>query len=94
MNKRFYLRLTKGSAKKERLPKTIIIKVCAVQVIHPKANPDSFVTPNVASIKATEKGYIPIPPLEAEIAKPPITKEGNNAFRPSVDVSGTVHFTT
>ena len=56
MNKRFYLRLTKGSAKKERLPKTIIITVCAVQVIHPKANPDSFETPKAASIRATEKG--------------------------------------
>jgi hypothetical protein len=48
--------LTKGSTKKERLPKSIIINVCDVHTIQPKARPDSLEIPKADSIKATENG--------------------------------------
>lgn len=48
--------LTKGNIKKDRLPKTVIIIVCDVHIIHPNERPESFGTLNEVSIMATENG--------------------------------------
>ena len=49
----------------------IIIAVCAVHIIHPKAFPVTSSMPNKDSAPATATGYNPTPPLVAAIENPP-----------------------
>ena len=52
----YFLEFTKGNIKKDRLPKTEIIIVCDVHIIHPNERPESYETLNEVSIIATENG--------------------------------------
>ena len=57
-------------------PKTTIISVCEVHIIHPKAKEASSEMPNPIRIALTATGYIPTPPLVAEIENAPAIKAG------------------
>lgn len=70
------------------------IMVCDIHMIQPKASPDTSLIPKTAKDELTAMGYIPIPPLVADMANAPAVKATKSWLNVSSMVSGTVNLIT